>query len=81
VSALDDDACRAIADPRAVSVASVNVTNSRGQTVLKMTPNEFPANTFRAQKELGDDGLIDYIQVGSETAKSVVYVLICDAGS
>lgn len=46
-----------------VSVAGVTVTNSRGQTVLRITPNEYPTNTFRVQKEAGDDSLIDYIQV------------------
>ena len=51
-----------IRDQSRFSVAGVNVTNSRGQTVLKIGPNEFPANTFRAHKELGDDGHIDYIQ-------------------
>jgi Arf-GAP/SH3 domain/ANK repeat/PH domain-containing protein len=56
-------------DSRAVSVAGVTVTNSRGQTVLRVNPNEFPANTFRAQKEQGDDTLIDYVQVGDTKSR------------
>lgn len=47
-----------------VSIAGVTVTNSRGQTVLRVTPKEFPATSYRAQKESGDDTPIDYIQVG-----------------
>ena len=81
MSASNGDILRTMTDFRAVSVASVNVTNSRGQRVLKITPNEFPANTFRAQKELGDDGLVDYVQVGDQNTTSVTHVLICDAGS
>lgn len=57
------------------------MTNSRGQTVLKITPNEFPANTFRAQKEQGDDGLIDYIQVRCEDDTAREMALICHVGS
>ncbi|KAK3699489.1 hypothetical protein LTR37_016446 [Vermiconidia calcicola] len=52
----------------AVSVAGVSVTNSRGQAVLRVTPNEYPANTFRAQKELGDDSPVEYIQDPERTA-------------
>lgn len=48
----------------AVSIAGVTVTNSRGQTLLRVAPNAFPATRFSVQKEPGDDTPVDYVQVG-----------------
>ena len=51
--------------PLTVSVAGLTVTNSRGQTVLKVTPNGFPTRGYRAQREGGEESPVEYIQVGS----------------
>jgi len=48
-----------------VSVAGVSVSNSRGQTLLKVTPNGYPAQGYRAQREAGEDSPVDYVQVSS----------------
>lgn len=53
------------AGPSAVSVAGLSVTNSRGQTLLKVTPNSYPAQGYRAQKEPGEESPVEYIQVGA----------------
>lgn len=46
-----------------VSVASLNVTNARNRTLLNITPNSFPATRYNPKRELGDDSVIEYIQV------------------
>lgn len=46
-----------------VSIANVSVTNLRGQTLLRVTPNAFPASRYNAQKDLGDESHVEYIQV------------------
>ena len=51
----------------AVSISSVHITNSRGQTVLRLAPNAFPATRITAQRDLGDDSPIDYVQVRRST--------------
>lgn len=38
------------------------MTNSRGQTLLRLSPNAFPASRYSAQKDLGDDSPVDYVQ-------------------
>ena len=53
---------------RAVSIAGVTVANSRGQTLLRVAPNAFPATRYSAQKEAGDDTPIEYVQVGQGSA-------------
>lgn len=48
-----------------VSVASLTVTNSRQKTLLNATPNIYPASRIIARKDTADDGLVEYIQVGT----------------
>ncbi|KAK5173385.1 uncharacterized protein LTR77_002066 [Saxophila tyrrhenica] len=57
-----------IRDQSRFSVAGATVTNSRGQVLLRVTPNEYPAHTFRAQKDLGDDTPVEYVQDPESTA-------------
>ncbi|KAF2480969.1 hypothetical protein BDY17DRAFT_254350 [Neohortaea acidophila] len=51
-----------IRDQMRFTIASVHVTNSQGQTLLRVVPTEFPATTFKASKDAGDESPIDYIQ-------------------
>ncbi|KAF1965744.1 centaurin-beta-2 [Bimuria novae-zelandiae CBS 107.79] len=44
-----------------LSVAALSITNSRGRTLLNISPNAFPATRYSAKRELGDDSVIDYI--------------------
>ena len=46
-----------------VSIACLSVTNSRGKVLLNVTPNVFPATRIIAKKDVGDESLVDYIQV------------------
>lgn len=46
-----------------VSVASLTVTNAHQKILLKAVPNIYPANRIIARKDIGDDGLVEYIQV------------------
>jgi hypothetical protein len=63
---------RILTTDTAVTIANVNVTNSRGQTLLRITPNAFPATRFSASRDIGDDTPIEYIQVGSAVRESRV---------
>lgn len=47
---------------RAVSIASVTISNSR-RRLLTLSPNAFPAVRFAAKRDAGDDTPIEFIQV------------------
>ncbi|KAK5134294.1 hypothetical protein LTR08_006723 [Meristemomyces frigidus] len=51
-----------IRDQGRFSVAGVAVTNPRGQMLLRVAPNAYPANRYSAQKEQGDETPVDYVQ-------------------
>ena len=53
------------ADRNAVSISSIHVTDSRANTVLRLTPNAFPATRYVIQKDACDDSPIEYVQVGT----------------
>ncbi|CAK1368113.1 putative ribosylation factor GTPase-activating protein cnt6 [Cercospora beticola] len=57
-----DGASICLSDQTRFSVASVHVTNSRGQTLFRASPNAFPATRFSAHKDVGDDTPVDYVQ-------------------
>lgn len=46
-----------------VSIACLSVTNSRGNVLLNIVPNVFPATRIIAKKDTSDESLVDYIQV------------------
>ena len=46
-----------------VSIACLSVTNSRGKVLLNVFPNVFPATRIIARKDIGDESLVEYIQV------------------
>ncbi|KAK1079831.1 hypothetical protein LTR33_006064 [Friedmanniomyces endolithicus] len=51
-----------VRDPQRLSISSLIVTNSRGQTLLRVTPNAYPATRYSAQRDAGDDTPIEYVQ-------------------
>ncbi|KAK4951713.1 hypothetical protein LTR10_009632 [Elasticomyces elasticus] len=51
-----------IRDQHRLSITGVNVTNARGQTLLRVAPNAYPATRYSAQREAGDDTPIEYVQ-------------------
>ncbi|KAF2212661.1 hypothetical protein CERZMDRAFT_40421 [Cercospora zeae-maydis SCOH1-5] len=57
-----DGASICLSDQTRFSVASVNVTNSRGQTLFRASPNAFPATRFNAHRDTGDDSPVEYVQ-------------------
>ncbi|KAI5358504.1 Putative Arf GTPase activating protein [Septoria linicola] len=61
-SKTEDGASVCLSDQARFSIASINVTNSRGQTLLRVSPNAYPATRFSAQKDAGDDSPIEYVQ-------------------
>lgn len=46
-------------------MAGLNVTNSRGQTLLRLSPNAYPATRFSAHRDApssGDDSPVEFVQ-------------------
>ncbi|KAH9825371.1 protein csx2-like [Teratosphaeria destructans] len=58
----DDGSPLYIRDQNRFSIAGITITNSRGQTLLKVAPNAFPANRYVAVKDPSDDTPVDYVQ-------------------
>lgn len=46
-----------------VSIASLTVINARQKPLLNAVPNIYPATRIIARRDIGDEGLVDYIQV------------------
>lgn len=51
------------ADTKIVTISSLTVTNSRRRTILNVTPNAFPATRVSASRDLGDNSIVEYVQV------------------
>ncbi|KEQ63229.1 centaurin-beta-2 [Aureobasidium melanogenum CBS 110374] len=49
-------------DQTRFSIANVNITNSRGRTLVSLTPNSFPATRYQAKRDTGDNTPVDYVQ-------------------
>ncbi|ODH13443.1 hypothetical protein ACO22_07254 [Paracoccidioides brasiliensis] len=45
-----------------VTITSVVISNSRGNVLLNISPNSFPASRMNARREAGDDRFIEFIQ-------------------
>ncbi|OQO07524.1 hypothetical protein B0A48_07221 [Cryoendolithus antarcticus] len=50
-----------IRDQSRFTISALHITNSRG-TVLRVSPNAFPASRYNAQRDSGDDVPVDYVQ-------------------
>jgi Arf-GAP with SH3 domain, ANK repeat and PH domain-containing protein len=50
-------------DAGIVTISSLSVTNSRRRTVLNVVPNAFPATRVSATRDLGDNSVVEYVQV------------------
>lgn len=46
-----------------MSIAAITVTNSNGKTLMKISPNAFPCTKMSARKEMGEEGMIEFVQV------------------
>lgn len=46
-----------------VTLASLHITNGHGRSVLRLAPNAFPSSRVIARKDIGEEGLIEYVQV------------------
>ncbi|KAF1815506.1 ArfGap-domain-containing protein [Eremomyces bilateralis CBS 781.70] len=57
-----DEGQLVLRDQSRFSISNVSITNSRGRTILNITPNAYPATRFSAKRDLGDDAVIDYVQ-------------------
>jgi Arf-GAP/SH3 domain/ANK repeat/PH domain-containing protein len=49
-----------------VTISSLTVTNSRKRTVLNVVPDAFPATRYSASRDLGDNSVVEYVQVSRE---------------
>nr|POE51587.1 putative ribosylation factor gtpase-activating protein cnt6 [Quercus suber] len=62
VSSRPDEGPLYVKDQARFSVAGVTVTNSRGQTLLRVSPNAYPATRYGAQRDVGDESPVEYVQ-------------------
>ncbi|EME39612.1 hypothetical protein DOTSEDRAFT_75306 [Dothistroma septosporum NZE10] len=58
----DETSPLVLTDQARFSISSINVTDSRGSTVLRLTPNAFPATRYTIQKDAFDDTPVEYVQ-------------------
>ncbi|KAM0721997.1 hypothetical protein Q7P37_002923 [Cladosporium fusiforme] len=61
-SRLDDGSPLYLKDQARFFVSAVNITNSRGQTLLRISPNAYPATRYNTHRDPGDDAPVDYVQ-------------------
>jgi len=61
-SRLEDGGALTLRDQGRLSLASLNVTNSKGKVLVSIVPNVFPATRIIARKDYGDDSLVEYVQ-------------------
>ncbi|QIX00045.1 hypothetical protein AMS68_005562 [Peltaster fructicola] len=61
-SRADDGSPVYVKDPNKFSIAAVTITNARNQMVLRITPDAFPVTRYHAQRDLGDDTPVEFVQ-------------------
>ncbi|KAK5110843.1 hypothetical protein LTR62_005554 [Meristemomyces frigidus] len=61
-SRTEDNSGPTLLNQSKLAIAGVHITNSRGQTLLRITPNAYPATRYNAQKDMGDDAPTEYVQ-------------------
>ena len=60
-----------------MTISSLNITNSRRKVLLNIVPNAFPATKVTARRDIGDDSVVEYIQVRpQETLSTYACILI-----
>ncbi|TIA45921.1 ArfGap-domain-containing protein [Aureobasidium pullulans] len=69
----DDGAPVYLRDQTRFSIANVNITNSRGRTLVSLSPNSFPATRYQAKREAGDNTPVDYVQVLDPYLATITY--------
>ncbi|RDW63940.1 centaurin beta [Coleophoma crateriformis] len=58
----DEAAALYLRDQTRLTISSLSVTNSKRRTVLHVTPNAFPATRVSANRDAGDNAIIEYVQ-------------------
>ncbi|KAF2149843.1 ArfGap-domain-containing protein [Myriangium duriaei CBS 260.36] len=58
----DEGAPLFLRDQQRFSISSLVVSNARGRTLLRVSPNSYPASRYVVRKDIGDDSPIDYVQ-------------------
>ncbi|KAF2280817.1 ArfGap-domain-containing protein [Westerdykella ornata] len=61
-SRLGDGDALYLRDQTRFSIAALNITNARNQTLLTIVPNAFPATRYNAKRPIGDDAVVEYVQ-------------------
>ncbi|EME80208.1 uncharacterized protein MYCFIDRAFT_208514 [Pseudocercospora fijiensis CIRAD86] len=62
ISSRPDEGQICLSDQSRFTIASITITNSRGQTLLRVGPNAYPATRYAAQRDTGDDSPIEFVQ-------------------
>lgn len=52
---------------RLVSISAIQVVNSHNRVLLRIAPNAFPCSRVTARREPGDEGLVEFVQVGGNS--------------
>ncbi|PSK43711.1 hypothetical protein B9Z65_7225 [Elsinoe australis] len=58
----DEGATLFLRDQQRFYITSLVITNARGRTLLRVSPNAFPATRYAVRRDIGDDSPIDYVQ-------------------
>ncbi|KAK3677562.1 hypothetical protein LTR78_002412 [Recurvomyces mirabilis] len=61
-SKIEDNPGLLLLNQAKLTISSVHITNSRGQTLLRVSPNAYPVTRYSAQKDTGDDAPTEYVQ-------------------
>ncbi|KAI1908514.1 hypothetical protein LOZ61_003800 [Ophidiomyces ophidiicola] len=60
-SKVDDPAVLYLKDQTKLTISSLKITNQRGNIVLHVNPNSFPATRVTARRDAGDDAPVDFV--------------------
>ncbi|PNS20553.1 hypothetical protein CAC42_6003 [Sphaceloma murrayae] len=56
----DEGATLVLRDQQRFHISSLVISNARGRTLLRVSPNAFPAARYAVRRDIGDDSPIDY---------------------
>ena len=62
-SRFDEPGALFLRDQDRFSISGLTITASRNRTLVRISPNAFPATRYAARRDIGDDTPIDYVQV------------------
>ncbi|KAG8623987.1 hypothetical protein KVT40_008963 [Elsinoe batatas] len=58
----DEGATLCLKDQQRFHVSGLVISNGRGRTLLRVSPNAYPASRYAVRRDIGDDSPIDYVQ-------------------